>query len=508
MAGGSRPRTARARAATAAFVFCALVFVAANSGPTNRAFGDTATGGGVAESSFSTTWINPSGVVTGPDGALWFAYESDSRVGGVGRLVPGTSPTLYTNPRIINPSNLISGGDGALWFINGDGAIGRISVQGDFTFLSCPSQVGGPYGLTWGPDGNLWSIYGLGDDVVRITPQGACSFFPIPPSAGEGSALSAIVAGPDGALWFVTGASDIGRITTQGAMSFITSPSIASATAITAAGDGALWFTNAQGGAGIASVGRVTTAGVVTTYGPLGVSMGRQITVGPDGALWFVNIPDQPAGTALPPSPEICRITTTGDLTHFAVPDTSVTRLDIGAGPDGALWYTAAGGLGRLTSTGDASVTELGNGIDEPGHLISGPDGAFWYTNIGSGSIGRITADGQSSAFLDSAHDRQVGFMITGPDGNIWYDDITGSLYRLTPTGDLTTFPVPSGYLAAGPDGKVWFNSNGNIERIDSSGAVSTVERPARIPAPSCPDQGKLSGSSARPSAPTPGSTN
>ena len=58
----------------------------------------------------------------------------------------------------------------------------------------------------------------------------------------------------------------------------------------------------------------------------------------------------------------------------------------------------------------------------------------------------------------------QIGNGITtGPDGNVWYTGYTGnSIARVTPTGVLTVFPVPtSGSLpyeiTTGPDGNLWF---------------------------------------------------
>ena len=70
----------------------------------------------------------------------------------------------------------------------------------------------------------------------------------------------AMVAGPDGALWF-TNNGWIGRITTSGVLSYYADPSIAHPDGIAVGPDGALWFTDDNN-----SIGRITTAGVVTSY--------------------------------------------------------------------------------------------------------------------------------------------------------------------------------------------------------------------------------------------------
>src|SRR5947207_1989829 len=64
----------------------------------------------------------------------------------------------------------------------------------------------------------------------------------------------AIVAGPDGALWYANyGNNSIGRITTTGRVnSAFHNPSIKRPVGITAGPDGALWFTNSAGN----SIGR------------------------------------------------------------------------------------------------------------------------------------------------------------------------------------------------------------------------------------------------------------
>ena len=117
--------------------------------------------------------------------------------------------------------------------------------------------------------------------VAAAAPVGTVSKYATPASAGR-----QIVAGPDGALWFANYVShSVGRITTGGAVSSYTDPSVDFPYGIASGPDGALWFANNSNN----SIGRITTGGVIGDYtdpsirGPVGIA------AGPDGALWTAN---------------------------------------------------------------------------------------------------------------------------------------------------------------------------------------------------------------------------
>src|SRR5438045_3877841 len=72
-----------------------------------------------------------------------------------------------------------------------------------------------PFGITAGPDGNLWFTEQQLDRIARITPLGVVTEFSSGISAGAHPAR--IVVGPDGNLWFTEpGVDRIGRITPLG----------------------------------------------------------------------------------------------------------------------------------------------------------------------------------------------------------------------------------------------------------------------------------------------------
>jgi streptogramin lyase len=198
-----------------------------------------------------------------------------------------------------------------------------------------------PQGITKGPDGYLWFAETGADQIGRMTSAGVLTQFALPsipapadPITGSPPGPVAITAGPDGALWFVGVPGEVGRITTAGVVTEFAVPNVpppagskpgtastpATLTAITAGPDGALWFTftNVPG-----EVGRITTAGVVTEFAvpeippPAGSPKGTAgtpltllgITAGPDGSLWFGST-----------SAVVGRITTAGVVTEFPTP--------------------------------------------------------------------------------------------------------------------------------------------------------------------------------------------
>jgi virginiamycin B lyase len=105
--------------------------------------------------------------------------------------------------------------------------------------------------------------------------------------------LSSITAGPDGALWFTEGPSDvIGRVTTSGEFTeFATSGAainhIDQLMGITVGPDKALWFTEAFSH----RVGRITTKGIVTNEYTVSTSTttgGPTSIAATNSAVWFI----------------------------------------------------------------------------------------------------------------------------------------------------------------------------------------------------------------------------
>ena len=251
---------------------------------------------------------------------------------------------------------------------------------------------------------------------------------------------------------------------------------------ITAGPDGNLWFTETRAN----RIGRITPEGVIAEFatptipsGPVG------ITSGPDGALWFA----EEAGNS------IGRITTNGSITEFPMP-TPTTRGGptwIVVGPDGNLWFTEQlkDKIGRITLAG--IVTEFDLPLNTgPQGITSGPDGNLWFVGY-NGSIGRITTSGTLSWFAVPTLGAYPFDITSGPDGALWFTEPgTDKVGRITTQGVVTEFhvsrppnassSVPAG-ITAGPGNRLWFGESfGNsIGSMTTTGAVTHYPLPPAL---------------------------
>jgi streptogramin lyase len=276
-----------------------------------------------------------------------------------------------------------------------------------------------PYGITAGPDGNLWFTEFAADQIGRITPTGAITEFSIPTANAE---PQGITVGPDGNLWFTEfGADQIGRITPSGT--------------ITEYG-----------------------AGITSGSNPLGIS------AGPDGNIWFTEYGGNRIGMITPTGPA------TGSVIEYTVGITSNSGpTDITAGPDGNLWFTenTANQIGVIMTDG-RMVGEYNNGITPNAGLFgitSGANGNIWFAEKGAGQIGEITPDGQQvTEFSVPTPGASPNYITTGPDGNLWFTEGDGNkIGQITLDGTVTEFTInqsistgPMG-ITLGADGNLWF---------------------------------------------------
>ena len=102
---------------------------------------------------------------------------------------------------------------GSLWVI--PALLHRsITLAGKVTEFPLPGDtIDNLYGITAGPDGNMWFTRMVENKVGRITPTGKITEFPIPTA---NSSPVGITSGPDGNLWFTeSDGNKIGMITTK-----------------------------------------------------------------------------------------------------------------------------------------------------------------------------------------------------------------------------------------------------------------------------------------------------
>ncbi len=310
-------------------------------------------------------------------------------------LLPGSAAATATGPVIsefdqgltlgVGLWGITSGPDGNLWFTEEtNNAVGRITPGAVITEFTAGFPTGSPQGIVTGPDGNLWVAMAGGDGAIaQVTKAGVVTEFPVPTPGDP----TDIAVGPDKNLWYVDSAANlIGRITPEGSITEFSDglSALSAPSSITKGPDGALWFTEADAG----KIGRITTAGDITEFssGISGSSVPKDIVTGPDGNLWFTMNAD-PGGIGM--------ITPAGDITEFSSGLTKDSApLGITAGADGNLWFTESRkpAIGRITT--DGHITEYFNGlvsILNPWAITAGPDGNVWFTGNNPGLLGRIT---------------------------------------------------------------------------------------------------------------------
>ncbi len=226
---------------------------------------------------------------------------------------------------------------------------------------------------------------------------------------------------------------------------------------ITAGPDGNLWFTVNIAG----EIGRITPSGTVTEF-PLPNSdcQPADITTGPDGNLWFTESAATPIGGGQFAN-HIGRITPNGVITEFTLPTVYSSPWGIAVGPDGNIWFTDLYGneIGKITMSGQVTEYPIPTADSFPRGIVAGPDGNLWFTESQGNNIGRITTAGVITEF--SIPDPQPAEITLGPDGNLWFTDASDAVDRITPTGVTTRFPISAFGTAAagittGPDGNLW----------------------------------------------------
>jgi len=281
--------------------------------------------------------VNPFAIVSGPDGRLWFTEAGSDLLAGPRLGVITTAGAASELGSSVRGLRLANGPDGAVWVSSGDqNAIVRVSPDGSQTLFPVPTPGAGLAGIAAGSDGNLWFIEfpgGGASKIGRITPAGVISEFPLPVGVRPGFVIAP---GPDGALWFA-GSNGLYRVAVTGEMARVLPLVIPAGFAW--GPDRRIWYNDSS-----SSISAVDVAtGAISVY-PIPTAGGApaSFTIGPDGNLWFVEPP---------PSNKLGRITPQGAVTEFPMPaGADLSFGGLAAGPDGNLWFTEprAGKVGRM----------------------------------------------------------------------------------------------------------------------------------------------------------------
>jgi streptogramin lyase len=274
----------------------------------------------------------PTSIVTGPDGNLWFTSSANDRIG---RVDPDTDQVTIFSGVGIEPVGITAGPDGEVWFTSyGSNHVGRIDPITEDVDLFTSSSLLGPRGITVSDDGRIWFTSSDNDRVGKLDPADPTNIVTFETVAGgqDGAGPLDITAGPDGNLWFTASeaapafSGRVGRIGQGGTgLQTFQSPHLFIPAGIAEGPDGAVWATSLFN----ARIVRVATNGTMTSFTAPDVTLPQRITPGADGDLWFA--PDNLPG-------RIGRITTAGAITTYSA-GANEGATDVEVGPDGHVWF-------------------------------------------------------------------------------------------------------------------------------------------------------------------------
>ena len=290
------------------------------------------------------------------------------------------------------PSVMVTGPDGNLWFTEyGRNKVAKITPTGTITEYSVPTANANPSGIAVGSDGNIWYTEDAVSKIARISLAGVSTEFPL--GGGSFKGAEYVTSGPDGNLWVTEGdGGHVDRVTTAGVVTRFDLSATSLYMQGIASAHGLIWV--AEGDSG--KIATLTTAGVVTQHtlplkGLASTGGLDGMGVGPDGNVWF----------GLDDRDRIATVDSTFHFTYFTLPANTGAE-QITTGPDGNLWFTEsrAGDLGRITTAGvhtSFPVPSTKTAGFYPQGITSGPDCQVWYTgtNTSSGKdrIGRIVVN-------------------------------------------------------------------------------------------------------------------
>ena len=165
------------------------------------------TSGAMREFAIPTVSSAPTGIVAGPDGNLWFTESATNKIG---RMTPVGAFTEFAVTAGSQPHDITVGPDGKLWFSEfGANAVGTMTTSGSgYTAYPTPTTNSGPMQVVTGPDGALWFAENNAGQIGRITTSGAITEYAptqVPNFTGSGTRAAVpygITSGPDGNIWY------------------------------------------------------------------------------------------------------------------------------------------------------------------------------------------------------------------------------------------------------------------------------------------------------------------
>ncbi|HEX3042875.1 MAG TPA: hypothetical protein VHP56_12375 [Solirubrobacterales bacterium] len=398
----------------------------------------------------------PGSIVSGPGRAIWFTDPAFDRVG---RLTPAGKLTEFhvrQQPQILAPD-----GAGGLWFL-GYGGAGKISPSGEVRELRTGNfyglGIGSAFGAVAGPEGDLWFIGGA-TRVMRLTPSGHLTVVRGP---GAPAAMH-IALGPEGSIWVSTVSNPIKGVLGAPLLRYQPGlPGVEVRPGFATVEDGRVPIQLSCGGS------------VTACSGEARISLGRKQTI---SSPYRLAAESEGAVTLTLPARERRKLAQSGyeRVAAYASAD---------GGYEGFSQLVLRSPHPPPPRPGRPLVMPLPEDVDLAG-FVRGPDGAFW-TGGDIGHFDRILPGGRVTT-VDvpglEAEPAPIGF---GPHRELWFYEYSGYkakpvLGRLAPGGELSRVRLPAGArlegAALGAKGEVWvvrseYPERGEIERISPRGEI------------------------------------
>ena len=456
--------------------------------------------GYVAQNVFTSALVAPWDLAFGPDGDLYVAEFTGSRVSKIAS--DGSVSTYVEMPESFRGSarSLAFSSSGDLYVVISSGGLdvefeGILKISADKT-INVFSRVGGVEQLAMGPSGDIF-VAGAGE-IFRITPNGVQTTF-----ASGLSLPSDLEFGPSGDLFvFESGIGEISRIAPDGGRTIFASgfAKVISYMAFDAQGNlhlndrspgdfyrvtpngtviflghppnlvpgcyddmtfdsqGNLYVADGTGSRILKGFPNNTASVLVDGF------MSTGLAVGPSGDIFAINTASIQGD---PPSTDIIRVSPGKTSTTFATVSGIASDIDFNAAGD---LYVAVFDEGKILEINpNGEVSTFVTGLQNPGRFDFGQLGDLFIVESRNGSVLRITPEGEISTLATGFGDFMTaslyGSLAVDSVGNVFVGSMgeNNTIYEIFPNGTVTTFATDISDAGLWDYGDIAISSNGEI---------------------------------------------
>ena len=441
----------------------------------------------------TTTDPNIGAIIAGPNNDLW---SLEPGLNAIGQLDPSNSqvfPPVATGDKGGVPTSLAAGPDGNVWFTwqsnSPNTSVGYVGIVTPYSgvLLNMPlNGYGGyPTSITEGPDGTMWftdsnmigQVYcgtpGGQKLPVNFSNSGQCTLKLAPPI--KVSSAGWLLAGPDGNLWFTSGSS-VTTMSTAGVVQ--TTYATGNPGYLGYGSDGNTWFSGGE----IDWHGNAIDAYTGLVPSPYAA---EQVISGPDANMWVVGEDTFGDGIVSVVTPcSACRTAQSATVMTIAA-----GGYPAGVASDGTdVYWTndwGGGSIGTVPRALGNASTYVGNRSGPYGIAVDSNNIYWTEDNNGSGQVVMKSKSTPTLTVLATDQGAPRGIAVGG--GDVYWTNNTGGQVQEAagqPNAVVTTLaqsqPGPFGIVYSGGD-VYWANtgtpgqSNGSIMLWNGSSAGAFV---------------------------------